>query len=52
MAKKEIKELTPRDENYSQWYQDIVTWCEFFDLFLSHDASLSKLFASKGTAFR
>ena len=24
MAKKEIKELTPRDENYSQWYQDIV----------------------------
>ena len=45
MAKKEIKELTPRDENYSQW-------CEFFNLFFSHDASLSDLFASKGTAFR
>ena len=22
---KEIKELTPRSENYSQWYQDLVT---------------------------
>lgn len=25
MAKKEIKELTPQSENYSQWFQDIVT---------------------------
>ncbi len=25
MAKKEIKELTSRCENYSQWYQDLVT---------------------------
>lgn len=28
MAKKEIKELTPRSENYSQWFQDLVTKAE------------------------
>ena len=25
---KELKELTPRSVNYSQWYQDLVPYCD------------------------